>query len=297
MNSTTSNSQFIRFINEQNYHIDSRNIIQKRPIKFTYTRPSNTSLISNYKSGNTSIKIFINANIRSPYKNKGHLGILKISILNKNNFTIFNDSQETDYIIRKNQLENFTFDSIVKNTLKKALETSYLVDLENLCLIGNQKVWEINIKIIQSNNDGNFLENAFEATILSLKKFSIPQWKIIDKEIFLFDENEKKPFFICEKYLSDSFNKGINLNISFKNKKENYNQNNEIEEGEIIDKNNINIIRDCNLSEESFCEGFLFTFWKNNESLNYSKLISDNGLEIHEFLDLFNISKEISENN
>lgn len=97
--------------------------------------------------------------------------------------------------------------------LERAIKDSGCVDLESLCLVADEKVWNLRIDINVLNHEGNVIDCASIAALTALAHFKRPDVSLNGEEVIIHSIQERDPlpiginhFPICVSY--GIFNKG-----------------------------------------------------------------------------------------
>ncbi|XP_062538305.1 uncharacterized protein LOC134206595 [Armigeres subalbatus] len=97
--------------------------------------------------------------------------------------------------------------------LERAIKDSGCVDLESLCLVADEKVWNLRVDINVLNHEGNVIDCASIAALTALAHFKRPDVSLNGEEVIIHNIHERDPipiginhFPICVSY--GIFNKG-----------------------------------------------------------------------------------------
>lgn len=83
---------------------------------------------------------------------------------------------------------------LVMRLLEKVINRINVIDLESLCLVTGQAVWDICTKVVLLNYDGNLIEAASIATIASLMHFRRPEASVTaDGRVVVHSLEERPP--------------------------------------------------------------------------------------------------------
>lgn len=101
----------------------------------------------------------------------------------------------------------------VNRILERAIKDSGCVDLESLCLVADEKVWNLRVDINVLNHEGNVIDCASIAALTALAHFKRPDVSLNGEEVVIHTIYERDPipiginhFPICVSY--GIFNKG-----------------------------------------------------------------------------------------
>ncbi|CAI5758231.1 unnamed protein product [Candida verbasci] len=198
--------------------------------------------------GNTKISVRVSSQIIKPYEDRPFEGILtinsEISSMSSLKFDTNSRSQE---------------EVLISRIIEKAIRRSNSLDLENLCIVAGEKVWEIIVDLNFWNFDGNLIDIGCFASMLALSHFKKPDISILNDEIKIYDINEREPVNLSILHIP------ICLTFSFFNL-------NSKEMNIKGDEANEICLLDCDLIEETYRDGFLvITLNKNRELIQLSK--------------------------
>lgn len=170
----------------------SRKFNQFRPIdiKLSNTRYGSVEL----SLGKTKVMVNITSRITEPYQDRPFEGIMTINCEIPNHIKIqSNDNDNEDEFI-----------NLINRALDRAIRRSNAVDLENLCIIAGEKVWELIIDLQVLNYDGNLIDSGCLAIITALLDFKKPDVTINNNNtssnsstsgnIIIHDDEMKRPF-------------------------------------------------------------------------------------------------------
>lgn len=82
-------------------------------------------------------------------------------------------------------------DAIISRFLERGLRNSGAIDLEGLCVVSGEKVWEIKVVLTVVDYDGNILDTACTAAVCALLHFKRCDVTIDGVNIVIHDESEK----------------------------------------------------------------------------------------------------------
>ncbi|RLV90148.1 Exosome complex component [Spathaspora sp. JA1] len=212
--------------------------------------------------GKTKLACRVTSTITTPYEDRPFEGI----------FTI--NSEISPMASLKFDTNRSNEEVLISRIIEKSIRRSNSLDLESLCIIAGEKVWEIMVDLNYLNFDGNFIDIGCFAVMLALHHFKKPDISINGDSIKVHDINERQPVPLSILHIP------ICLSYSFYNlgDKES-NIKGEQQEDEIC-------ILDADLLEELNRDGSLvITLNKNREVIQLSK---NGGLPIsaQQFLDL-----------
>ncbi|XP_027030351.1 exosome complex component RRP45 [Tachysurus fulvidraco] len=77
--------------------------------------------------------------------------------------------------------------------LERCLRNSRCIDMESLCVISGEKVWQIRVDVHILNHDGNLMDAASVAAISALCHFKRPEVAIQGRDVTVFGPEERDP--------------------------------------------------------------------------------------------------------
>nr|CAD7412530.1 unnamed protein product [Timema poppensis] len=103
--------------------------------------------------------------------------------------------------------------------LEKAIKDSHCVDLESLCIVAEEKVFNLRVDVHVLNHEGNLVEAASIAALTALSHFRRPDVTMTGENTIIHDPSERDPIPVvlhhhpvCVSYAL--FNKGGECNVS-----------------------------------------------------------------------------------
>ncbi|KAI5970636.1 RRP45 [Candida margitis] len=133
--------------------------------------------------GQTKLSVRVSAQIVKPYADRPFEGIFTI------NSEISPQASLKFDTTRAQQQDEI----LVSRILEKAIRRSNAVDLESLCIVAGDKVWELVVDLNFWNYDGNLIDVGCFATMLALLHFRKPDISINGDAIVVHDESERQP--------------------------------------------------------------------------------------------------------
>lgn len=86
------------------------------------------------------------------------------------------------------------FGSSIQRTLEKAFKSSRAVDMESLCVVTGQRVWNVRVDIHILEDDGNVMDAVSLATLAALTDFRRPDVMVTaEQEVTIFSPYERHP--------------------------------------------------------------------------------------------------------
>ncbi|EGW32853.1 uncharacterized protein SPAPADRAFT_136976 [Spathaspora passalidarum NRRL Y-27907] len=131
--------------------------------------------------GKTKLACRVTATVTTPYEDRPFEGIFTInSEISTMASMRFDTSRSNEEIL-------------IARIIEKAVRRSNSLDLESLCIIAGEKVWEITVDLNYLNYDGNFIDVGCFAVMLALHHFKKPDISINGNSIVVHDINERQP--------------------------------------------------------------------------------------------------------
>lgn len=92
------------------------------------------------------------------------------------------------------RMDEEQFGSNIQRTLEKAFKTSRAVDMESLCVITGQRVWNVRVDVHILEDDGNVTDAVMLATLAGLADFRRPDVQVsAEQEITIFSAFDRHP--------------------------------------------------------------------------------------------------------
>lgn len=222
--------------------------------------------------GNTKLTVRVSCEITKPFQDRPFEGILVInSDVSPMASPFFESGKNSDDEV------------LISRLIEKAIRRSNALDLESLCIVAGEKVWNVRVDINFLNYDGGLIDASCVGVMTALQHFRKPDVSIQGTNITVYDYNQRQPVPLSVLHVP------LCVTISFFNpgeKEENI-------KGEL---NQEIAIIDATRREEAVRDGSLvITLNKNRELIQLSK---NGGLPIDSsaLLDLMARSLEITEN-
>lgn len=259
---STNESLYLVESLKQGYRFDGRKLLEIREpiIKLSDTEYGYVEI----EWGKTKLTARVSAEITKPYEDRPFEGLFNIN-------TEISSMASISFENGKNSDEEV----LISRLIEKAIKRSNSLDLESLCLIAGEKVWNIRVDINILNFDGNIIDSSCFGVMVGLMHFKKPDISINGDEIIVHDMNERQPVSLSILHVP------ICISFSFFNPDDN-------ETNLKGDLNNEIAIMDATLKEELIRDGSLIiTINKNRELIQLSK---NGGLPI-DAMTLMDLSK------
>lgn len=237
---------------KQGIRLDSRKLDQIRKPEI-YISPDEYGYVEiQWGSPSSKVAVRVSSFVDKPYEDRPFEGIFNI-----------NCEISSMALAKFDNYKNSNEEVIVSRVIEKAIKRSSSLDLENLCIVAGEKVWNIQVDLNFLNFDGNFIDIGCFAVILALQHYKKPDVSIIEEQIVVHDMNERQPVSLSILHVP------ICLTYSFYNliDKESIIKGDGNEDGE-----DIKWLIDANLKEELVRDGsIVITLNKNRELIQLSK--------------------------
>lgn len=183
---TTNQRNFLHYALQNNLRLNpptNRPFLAHRPISI-YLSPTEYGYVE-VSWGATKLSVRVTAQIVKPYPDRPFEGIFTI-----NSEVSPQASLKFDTTRQQQQDE-----VLVSRILEKAIRRSNAVDLESLCIVAGDKVWELCVDLNFWNYDGNLIDVGCFATMLALLHFRKPDISIHGDggAVTVHDVNERQP--------------------------------------------------------------------------------------------------------
>lgn len=150
--------------------IDERNLMESREVEITpgfIERAEGSSLV---ELGDTKVLAGVKLGLGDPYSNEPDKGVL---ITNSELYPIASPSFETGPP-REDTVE-------LARVVDRGIRESEMIDLEELCIEANEKVWMVFVDIFPLDQDGNLIDASAIAAVSALRNAKMPKYE--DEEI------------------------------------------------------------------------------------------------------------------
>ncbi|KAK6199455.1 ribosomal protein S5 domain 2-type protein [Scheffersomyces amazonensis] len=134
--------------------------------------------------GKNKISVRVSSYIRKPFEDRPFEGIFNINCeINSMASAKFENGKNSDEEV------------LISRIIEKSIRRSNSLDLESLCIIAGEKVWNITVDLNFLNYDGNFIDIGCFGVMLALQHFKKPDISIINggEDIIVHDINEREP--------------------------------------------------------------------------------------------------------
>uniref|UniRef100_A0A336MRQ4 Exosome complex component RRP45 n=1 Tax=Culicoides sonorensis TaxID=179676 RepID=A0A336MRQ4_CULSO len=172
-------NNFIQNAIKQGLRLDGRSPHEFRKLEIQFGAEYGSVFVS---LGQTKVLAHVTCNITEPKAIRPNEGLLFIKVelgsMASNNYDSKRVSEESLQISR---------------ILERAFKNSRCVDLESLCILSEEKVWNIRVDINVLNHDGNVVDCASVACLSALAHFRRPDYTLSGTNVIVHPFSEKDP--------------------------------------------------------------------------------------------------------
>lgn len=158
---------------------DGRSETQHRPLNISFGPDYGCCLAT---IGNTKVLTQISSSIAEPRLTRPAEGVVNIrvdlSLLGSANYDTSRNSEECVQLTR---------------LLHKGIKEARCIDLDSLCIISGEKVWQIQADVIIMNHEGNLIEAASISTLAALAHYRRPEVGLEDGKVVILSAETKEP--------------------------------------------------------------------------------------------------------
>lgn len=189
--SPNCNQQFISKSIASNRRIDGRKREEFRNLTIGFGLDYGCVMIS---LGNSKVLTSISCEIIEPTINRAYEGKIKINLdLSPMASPFYEQAKLNDECVE------------ISRMLERSFLNSKCIDLESLCIIAGEKVWQIIVDLTVLNADGNLAECASIALTSALLHFKRPHVSVIDEKVKIHSFEDKHPLpinLLCYPFLT-----------------------------------------------------------------------------------------------
>lgn len=163
----------------QNKRLDGRRFHEFRKLEINFGKEWGTCMVS---LGETKVLAQVSCNIVIPKATRPNEGLLFINTeLSPMASPQFEAGRQTDTSV------------LVNRFLDKCFKESKCIDLESLCIVAEEKVWNVRVDLNVLNYDGNLLGCTSIAALAALAHFRHPDVTSTGDQVIVHSEDEKDP--------------------------------------------------------------------------------------------------------
>uniref|UniRef100_A0AAY4A6B8 Exosome complex component RRP45 n=1 Tax=Denticeps clupeoides TaxID=299321 RepID=A0AAY4A6B8_9TELE len=161
--------QFLLQAIEQKKRQDGRQTYDYRSIKITFGTEYGCCTV---ELGKTRVLSQVSCELASPKDSRPTEGLLFTNLeLSQMASPAFEPSRQSELLVKLNR------------QLERCLRNSKCIDMESLCIISGEKVWQIRVDVHVLNYDGNLMDASSIAAITALSHFRRPDVSIQGQDI------------------------------------------------------------------------------------------------------------------
>ncbi|XP_028833617.1 exosome complex component RRP45 [Denticeps clupeoides] len=171
--------QFLLQAIEQKKRQDGRQTYDYRSIKITFGTEYGCCTV---ELGKTRVLSQVSCELASPKDSRPTEGLLFTNLeLSQMASPAFEPSRQSELLVKLNR------------QLERCLRNSKCIDMESLCIISGEKVWQIRVDVHVLNYDGNLMDASSIAAITALSHFRRPDVSIQGQDITVHPAAERDP--------------------------------------------------------------------------------------------------------
>nr|CAD7606992.1 unnamed protein product [Timema genevievae] len=159
--------------------IDGRGIDEFRELEIFFGTDWGCCQVS---LGDTKVLAQVSCDVMAPKATRPNEGLLHINVeLSPMGAPHFESGRLSELGVQLNRL------------LEKAIKDSHCVDLESLCIVAEEKVFNLRVDIHVLNHEGNLVEAASIAALTALSHFRRPDVTMTGEKTIIHDPSERDP--------------------------------------------------------------------------------------------------------
>ncbi|XP_078261741.1 exosome complex component RRP45 [Rhinoraja longicauda] len=157
--------------------LDGRQTYDYRNIKITFGTEYGCCIV---ELGKTRVLAQVSCELVTPKPTRPTEGIIFFNLeLSPMASPAFEPGRQSELLVKLNRL------------LERCLRNSKCIDTESLCVVAGAKVWQIRVDLHLLNHDGNIIDAASIAAIVSLSHFKRPDVSIQGEEVTVYTTEER----------------------------------------------------------------------------------------------------------
>ncbi|XP_034044773.1 exosome complex component RRP45 [Thalassophryne amazonica] len=169
---------FLKAIEEKK-RLDGRQTYDFRKIKLTLGTDYGCCFVD---LGNTRVMAQVSCELVAPKDNRPNEGIMFVNMeLSPMASPAFEQGRQSELSVKLNR------------QLERCLRNSKCIDMESLCVVSGEKVWQIRVDVHTLNHDGNLMDAASIAAITAMCHFRRPDVSIQGEEVTVYSPEERDP--------------------------------------------------------------------------------------------------------
>ncbi|XP_054634251.1 exosome complex component RRP45 isoform X1 [Dunckerocampus dactyliophorus] len=164
---------------EEKKRLDGRQTYDYRKLKIVFGTDFGCCFV---ELGKTRVMAQVSCELVAPKENRPNEGIMFFNIeLSPMASPAFEQGRQSELLVKLNR------------QLERCLRNSKCIDIESLCVVSGEKVWQIRVDVHMLNHDGNLMDAASIAAIAALCHFKRPDVGIQGNEVTVYSAEERDP--------------------------------------------------------------------------------------------------------
>ncbi|XP_061130421.1 exosome complex component RRP45-like [Syngnathus typhle] len=164
---------------QEKKRLDGRQTYDYRKLKIMFGTDFGCCFV---ELGKTRVMAQVSCELVAPKESRPNEGIMFFNIeLSPMASPAFEQGRQSELSVKLNR------------QLERCLRNSKCIDLESLCVVSGEKVWQIRVDVHTLNHDGNLMDAASITAIAALCHFRRPDVGIQGDEITVYSPNERDP--------------------------------------------------------------------------------------------------------
>nr|XP_014345915.1 PREDICTED: exosome complex component RRP45 [Latimeria chalumnae] len=171
--------QFLLQAIAEKKRLDGRQTYDYRNIKITFGTDYGCCIVD---LGKTRVLAQVSCELVIPKMNRPTEGILFFNLeLSPMASPAFEPGRQSELLVKLNRL------------LERCLRNSKCIDTESLCVVANEKVWQVRVDLHVLNHEGNIMDAASIAAIVALSHFRRPDVSVQGEDVIVYTPEERNP--------------------------------------------------------------------------------------------------------
>ncbi|XP_024145267.1 exosome complex component RRP45 [Oryzias melastigma] len=176
---STCERDFILKAIEEKKRLDGRQTYDYRKIKISFGTDYGCCFVD---LGHTRVMAQVSCELVAPKESRPNEGIMFFNIeLSPLASPAFEQGRQSELSVKLNR------------QLERCLRNSKCIDIESLCVVSGEKVWQIRVDVHMLNNDGNLMDASSIAAIAALCHFRRPDVAVQGEEVTVYSPEERDP--------------------------------------------------------------------------------------------------------
>ncbi|XP_061833084.1 exosome complex component RRP45 isoform X2 [Nerophis lumbriciformis] len=162
---------------EEKKRLDGRQTYDYRKTKIVFGTDFGCCFV---ELGKTRVMAQVSCELVAPKENRPNEGFMLFNIeLSPMASPAFEQGRQSELLVKLNR------------QLERCLRNSKCIDIESLCVVSGEKVWQIRVDVHMLNHDGNLMDAASIAAIAALCHFRRPDVGIQGDEVTVYSPEER----------------------------------------------------------------------------------------------------------